>query len=99
MARRLASPHTRDAPSPRAGSDQEPSLQGPRRGSPSRGLTVRVGAGESAFFMGFKGAGKTRLVMAFCADSSSVVVLDPTGRADEWPAFGAANGYLITGDP
>ncbi len=49
--------------------------------------------------MGFKGAGKTRLVMAFCADSSSVVVLDPTGRADEWPAFGAANGYLITDDP
>lgn len=49
--------------------------------------------------MGSKGFGKTRLMMAFSSSLESVVVLDPTGRPDEWPAFGLAHGYVITRDP
>lgn len=48
---------------------------------------------------GAKGFGKTRLVMAFVGGEASVVVLDPTNRPDEWPAFGLQHGFVITDDP
>ncbi len=49
--------------------------------------------------MGFKGAGKTRLVMALVLAADSVVIFDPTGRDDEWPAFGRAHGFVVSEDP
>jgi len=37
--------------------------------------------------------------MAIASSLDSVVVLDPTDRPDEWPAFGLAHGYIVTRDP
>lgn len=60
---------------------------------------IELGAGQPAVFVGPMGCGKTNLIAWNLEDVRSAVVIDSKRHPDEWAAWGARHGYVVTDDP